>query len=150
MRLRLTVFVGLGARHLRRHGLAQDEGRAQVRFHVPVPAFSGRGPEVVVFEDRGVVDQNRDRLAQRLGGGGQQALHLGLDGQVGAQGVRLPAHRPDLGHRRLGLIGAARVMHRDVMAAFRKAQRHRPAQPFRRARHQCGHVPSPYASSTAI
>ena len=59
-------FVGVRRRQLPGQRLYQDERRAQVGFHMPVPAFAGAGFDVVLFEDRGVVDQTSQRPAQRI------------------------------------------------------------------------------------
>jgi hypothetical protein len=69
---------------------------------MPVPAVAGGRLDIVVLEDRRVVDQHRDRLADRLCGRGQKRLHLRFDGQVSLHHLGPPSQRADLGGGRLG------------------------------------------------
>ena len=66
-------------RILRGKSLRQDERRTQVGLDMPVPAFARCRREIVMLEDRRVVDQHRQRTAKCLGRLSDKPLNLRLD-----------------------------------------------------------------------
>ena len=144
--LRLPIRIRNGFRGLGGQGLRQHDRCAQVGLDVAVPAFAGHAVDIVVFEDRGIVDQHRDRLAKRLGRAGQQGLRLRLVQQVCLQRHGLSANLADRGGGFLGLRFGPCIVHGHVVPRLGQRQRHGPAQPLRRPRHQCRHDRPPLSS----
>ena len=140
LRYGLARRIESGGRHLGCKALHQHERRAQIRFHMPVPTAARPGLQRVIFKDRRIVNQDAQRPAQPGDGPRNQGCGLRFVQQIGLHRHGAPPHRRNLRHNRCGVFARAGIMHRHIIAALRQRQRHRPAQPLARPRHQCPHV----------
>ena len=112
---------GGGIGYLGGESLGQDDGRAQIGRHVPVPQLAGQGADAVILEQGGVVDQE-GQGADSPGGLGDQAARLILVGQVGVDRLGSDAEGAQLGRQVARLIGAAAMVDGHVMAGAGQGQ----------------------------
>src|SRR3569832_2097908 len=129
-------------------GLGQGQGRVEVGGDLGVEMIARQGLDAVVEEQRGVVDQQRQR-PQRLGRATDQGAGLGVVGQVGLQRYRLAAPGADLGGDGLSLLGRAAIVDRHVEAGVRQGQGQGPADTLAGAGHQgCAAHPPTFRKAT--
>ena len=111
--------------HVAEHRLSAQEHRLEVDRDVEVPQFLGDLRYGGGAGDPGVVDQDVDR-AEAVDGLRHHRLHRRLVGDVGGDGQRLVAERPDLPGHRL-YLGRGPRRQRDVGSLARQCERGRPA-----------------------
>ena len=108
--------------------LGQDQRRAQVRLQVRVPGPAIRGRQIVVLEDRGVIDQHAER-PNKLRRAGDQRLGFAFLRKVGLQQVRLAAGGLDLLYQRGRRVAGSVVVNRHAVAIGGQRLGHGAADP---------------------
>ena len=117
--------------------LRQKKWRAQIGFHMLVPARRGWRLPIVILEQRGGIDQGGER-PHLTGRATDQLRGFVLARQIGLEGRGLYAKGARVGGGVFGLRGGAVIMDRDVPARRRQIQGDGASQPFGGAGDQNG------------
>ena len=116
-------------RQLLAEGLGQHQGRPQVGFDVIVPAFAGGALPVIVFEQRGGIDQRGEGAD-----GGGSAVHqrggLVFPGKISPESRNVDARGARFGGGAFGILGGAVIVDRHVPAGRRQVQGDGASQPL--------------------